>query len=373
MPILSHNAFEWEFQSSFSFSLSFLVVSFFVFLVHFLKRSVDTLQSDSVEAHDNDQIRAVEKFSQRGIHLVGWYHSHPRIKPLPSYKDLVMQQGDSLSLFLYIYIYISVEWLRDLIIDEKTWNDRAKNKICFLASMASKGMIVGKNRPALIFFAQFFLILPHPFFLSPISTLSCLELQTQCPFAVGLIVCTYMGDSGEALPDSETILKSGVLSPSFTSYLGAFRVYKMEVVFFIHASLSVISILGIMFHNFLFCEDRKLETLSSTKSSPLFFSSYRTRNLLEPAFHAHLFVARMHRIRMCLWAWKLPRSVRCIDIKMLLKEMEKKPERERGRRRVEGFDIVFFFVVVVDTIFVHNVSLFVSMVFGCVYFSTSLL
>ena len=29
-----------------------------------------------------------------GMQFVGWYHSHPRIKPFPSMKDLQMQIGE---------------------------------------------------------------------------------------------------------------------------------------------------------------------------------------------------------------------------------------------------------------------------------------
>jgi len=57
-----------------------------------IQRYVKELKKDSVEGDDIDQVEAKNMFEQQEVAVLGWYHSHPRIKPFPSAKDLQMQQ-----------------------------------------------------------------------------------------------------------------------------------------------------------------------------------------------------------------------------------------------------------------------------------------
>merc|ERR1712166_815480 len=54
-------------------------------------RVIEELRPDSVEGKVTDQLVANQRFAEAGVEYLGWYHSHPRIKPLPSHKDLQMQ------------------------------------------------------------------------------------------------------------------------------------------------------------------------------------------------------------------------------------------------------------------------------------------
>lgn len=54
-------------------------------------RLIEELRPDSVEGKPTDQLVANQRFNEHGAEYMGWYHSHPRIKPLPSHKDLQMQ------------------------------------------------------------------------------------------------------------------------------------------------------------------------------------------------------------------------------------------------------------------------------------------
>eukprot|EP00658_Telonema_sp_P-2_P038754 TRINITY_DN27744_c0_g1_i4.p1 TRINITY_DN27744_c0_g1~~TRINITY_DN27744_c0_g1_i4.p1 ORF type:complete len:467 (+),score=106.23 TRINITY_DN27744_c0_g1_i4:135-1535(+) len=54
-------------------------------------REIAELRPDSVEGQVTEQHVASERFQEAGVSYLGWYHSHPRIKPFPSFKDLEMQ------------------------------------------------------------------------------------------------------------------------------------------------------------------------------------------------------------------------------------------------------------------------------------------
>lgn len=54
-------------------------------------RVIEELRPDSVEGQVTEQLVANERFGEAGVCYLGWYHSHPRIKPFPSFKDLQMQ------------------------------------------------------------------------------------------------------------------------------------------------------------------------------------------------------------------------------------------------------------------------------------------
>jgi proteasome lid subunit RPN8/RPN11 len=45
----------------------------------------------SVENNPEDQHAANQRFGDEGVQYVGWYHSHPRLDPTPSDKDIMMQ------------------------------------------------------------------------------------------------------------------------------------------------------------------------------------------------------------------------------------------------------------------------------------------
>eukprot|EP00656_Telonema_subtile_P044223 TRINITY_DN50513_c0_g1_i1.p1 TRINITY_DN50513_c0_g1~~TRINITY_DN50513_c0_g1_i1.p1 ORF type:complete len:296 (-),score=42.94 TRINITY_DN50513_c0_g1_i1:142-1029(-) len=54
-------------------------------------REIEELRPDSVEGQVTEQHVANQRFGESGVSYLGWYHSHPRIKPFPSCKDLEMQ------------------------------------------------------------------------------------------------------------------------------------------------------------------------------------------------------------------------------------------------------------------------------------------
>ena len=54
-------------------------------------RDVNNMAIDGVECDGNEVVKAQNNFSEKGLIFVGWYHSHPRIPPFPSVKDLNMQ------------------------------------------------------------------------------------------------------------------------------------------------------------------------------------------------------------------------------------------------------------------------------------------
>ncbi|EFC43283.1 predicted protein [Naegleria gruberi] len=56
-----------------------------------LKRDIGNIAIDGVECDPNELIKAQEFFQEKDLIFCGWYHSHPRIPPFPSMKDLQMQ------------------------------------------------------------------------------------------------------------------------------------------------------------------------------------------------------------------------------------------------------------------------------------------
>ncbi|KAL0481001.1 hypothetical protein AKO1_013651 [Acrasis kona] len=55
-------------------------------------RDVENIAVDGVECDENEFVRASILFSENNMNFMGWYHSHPRIPPFPSMKDLAMQR-----------------------------------------------------------------------------------------------------------------------------------------------------------------------------------------------------------------------------------------------------------------------------------------
>lgn len=55
------------------------------------KRVIHEICKDSVEGDAVDHARAISRIQDEGLVYVGWYHSHPKINPFPSMKDLHMQ------------------------------------------------------------------------------------------------------------------------------------------------------------------------------------------------------------------------------------------------------------------------------------------
>ena len=53
--------------------------------------AMQELRPDSVEAEESEQVAAMDMFQGQLTEYLGWYHSHPRIKPLPSRRDVTMQ------------------------------------------------------------------------------------------------------------------------------------------------------------------------------------------------------------------------------------------------------------------------------------------
>jgi proteasome lid subunit RPN8/RPN11 len=49
------------------------------------------LRPDAVEVSDMQVLESSAEFEKYGMKVLGWYHSHPRIKPMPSTKDLNTQ------------------------------------------------------------------------------------------------------------------------------------------------------------------------------------------------------------------------------------------------------------------------------------------
>ncbi|KAG2391772.1 hypothetical protein C9374_013257 [Naegleria lovaniensis] len=56
-----------------------------------LAREVENIAIDGVTCSPNEIILAQEFFQTKDLTFCGWYHSHPRIPPFPSMKDLQMQ------------------------------------------------------------------------------------------------------------------------------------------------------------------------------------------------------------------------------------------------------------------------------------------
>ncbi|KAL9654822.1 hypothetical protein ABK040_008615 [Willaertia magna] len=64
-----------------------------VYVKHYMAtiRSLENIAIDGVECSPNEFIKAQEVFQKLNLIFIGWYHSHPRIAPFPSMKDLQMQ------------------------------------------------------------------------------------------------------------------------------------------------------------------------------------------------------------------------------------------------------------------------------------------
>ncbi len=54
-------------------------------------RDTRQLRPDAVEVSDMQVLESSTEFEKYGMKVLGWYHSHPRIKPMPSTKDLSTQ------------------------------------------------------------------------------------------------------------------------------------------------------------------------------------------------------------------------------------------------------------------------------------------
>lgn len=48
------------------------------------------------------EMEAREVFEQKGLRVVGWYHSHPTFEPEPSIRDIENQTSYQVSFHLYI-------------------------------------------------------------------------------------------------------------------------------------------------------------------------------------------------------------------------------------------------------------------------------